>query len=439
MPNPRRHPLGISSLARMLFRKEALEFQAQNWDGKSEPPVDRMHPVLTWGLISIALAALAYLATATIPRKQVVNGILEPNSGLSLVSTPIRGVVAHVNVLDGALVEQGQSLLELSTDVSVGGQINSLKVAESIEQQKLATHREILVRRRQSEERLRYLESRLTALKSQRESIGDERHIADQRVLISEAEWNRNLQLAEGGLITRAIVQQRELELLEAKARRAELKRQSQGLEQEISTISGEIATVGPQLEVELEALNRSIASLDQSKTEASGRASTVLSAPIGGRISFFRGKVGESILPNQSIAIITPKSDLDGDAVRLVATLYAPSRSVGHIKTGQEVAMKLRAFPYQRYGTVKGTVSDVSQVALDVNDLPTIFQRRANEGLMEGESFYKVSVQLDLKANERIQPRAGLTLDAELKERSMKMWEWIFDPLLKARALAKE
>ena len=60
-----------------------------------------------------------------------------------------------------------------------------------------------------------------------------------------------------------------------------------------------------------------------------------------------------------------------DPSAHTLVAALFAPTRTAGFIQPGQEVWLRLAAYPYQKFGLAKGRVLKVSVTPIAPQDLP--------------------------------------------------------------------
>ena len=76
------------------------------------------------------------------------------------------------------------------------------------------------------------------------------------------------------------------------------------------------------------------------------------------------RSLPGRPIAAGSTIAVIVPEGG------RLEAELLAPSRADRLHQPGQEVQLILQAFPYQRFGTVSGTVRTVSSTVLGPNEV---------------------------------------------------------------------
>lgn len=86
---------------------------------------------------------------------------------------------------------------------------------------------------------------------------------------------------------------------------------------------------------------------------------SVILTAPQSGKLSY--GGIiheGQKLSPNQSIFYITiNNTDFFGE-------MLIPQGSMGKVKDGQEVMIKLQRYPYQEYGMLHGTIKYITQNA---------------------------------------------------------------------------
>ena len=113
-----------------------------------------------------------------------------------------------------------------------------------------------------------------------------------------------------------------------------------------------------------------------------------------------------------------------------LRAELFFPTRAFGFVRPGQEVRILYDAFPYQKFGTYRGTIAKVSQSILTGNDAIGPVALR--------EPAYRVTATLerpDIDAYGQkvpLQPDMLLKADVILDRRSLMTW--LLDPLLSAR-----
>jgi membrane fusion protein len=86
-----------------------------------------------------------------------------------------------------------------------------------------------------------------------------------------------------------------------------------------------------------------------------------------------------------------------------------------------------LQAFPYQRFGTVKGRISTISKTVLGPTEI-------AIPGLKVEEPVFRVRVALtrdDIQAYvEGIPLQPGMVLSADIVFDRRSLIRWLFDPL---------
>jgi multidrug efflux pump subunit AcrA (membrane-fusion protein) len=83
---------------------------------------------------------------------------------------------------------------------------------------------------------------------------------------------------------------------------------------------------------------------------------STILTAPVSGKLSY--GGIiheGQELSPNQTMFYITIND------TNFFGEIIIPQGSMGKVKAGQEVMIKLQSYPYQEYGILHGTVKYIT------------------------------------------------------------------------------
>lgn len=102
------------------------------------------------------------------------------------------------------------------------------------------------------------------------------------------------------------------------------------------------------------------IQSLNQCITESdSWIQKYVLDAPFAGRVSF-AGIVqqNQNFLANQEVFVINPgNTDFFGE-------LQIPQNNMGKIRVGEETLVKLRSYPYEQFGMIRGKLTYISDAA---------------------------------------------------------------------------
>jgi membrane fusion protein len=127
--------------------------------------------------------------------------------------------------------------------------------------------------------------------------------------------------------------------------------------------------------------------------------------------------RVGQAANQQQPLMVVMP-----ADATPR-AELYVPTSAAGFLAVGQDVRLAVDAFPYQRFGTVKARVVQISSVAI-----PKV--------TAEGTAVpvYLVTAELSepsVVAFGLRQPLLpGMTLSARIVTERQSLFEWLFEPL---------
>ena len=111
-----------------------------------------------------------------------------------------------------------------------------------------------------------------------------------------------------------------------------------------------------------------------------------------------------------------------------LEAELVVPERLLASVSVGDEVRLRYRAYPYQRYGQYAGRIVRVGSTPLPADVAGTA-----------GETAYAATVAL---TDDRVRDdrgvesalRPGLGVDAEIVVDKRRLYQWLFEPLASRR-----
>jgi membrane fusion protein len=164
-------------------------------------------------------------------------------------------------------------------------------------------------------------------------------------------------------------------------------------------------------------------ASAGQERIERNLQYRASIAAPAAGRVAALLVEVGQTVSPGTTLATIVPV------AAPLEAHLFAPSRAIGFVRPGQEVAVRYLAYPHQKFGSHRATVVAVSRSPLPAADLGFAPPDGSREPL------YRIKVALEAQAvpayGRREPLQAGMQVEADLMLDRRRLVEWIFEPLL--------
>ncbi len=108
----------------------STQIQSNDWSSQTKELIDALPKVWTRGLlyfIAIFTAiALPWAMFSKVDETGTAQGRLEPSGKTFILDAPVAGTVAKINVETGDVVEAGQSLLELESDI-VAAELEQLK------------------------------------------------------------------------------------------------------------------------------------------------------------------------------------------------------------------------------------------------------------------------------------------------------------------------
>jgi membrane fusion protein len=148
--------------------------------------------------------------------------------------------------------------------------------------------------------------------------------------------------------------------------------------------------------------------------------------APQDGVVSGVIAQPGQTVTPAVALASLVPAH------ATLQAHLYAPSSAVGFLHAEQPVLLRYDAFPYQKYGSQRGRIEQVSLAPLSAAEFTGQMPSRTAVG---GEPMYRIAVTLerqDIVAGAQARPLVpGMQLEADVPIERRRLVEWLLAPVL--------
>ena len=149
-------------------------------------------------------------------------------------------------------------------------------------------------------------------------------------------------------------------------------------------------------------------------KKQSEYQTSNTLISPVDGTIQTIAVKtVGGVVTSAQSVIAIIP------DNAELIAEAEVLNKDIGFIFVGQEASLKIDAFSFQKYGTIKGEVIYISPNAIE-ND---------SKGLV-----YPVKIAFNAESfnvnNKNVDIVSGMSGTAEIKLEDRPIIEFFLEPI---------
>ena len=411
-----------------LFREAVLAEQQSQWLGTVLLAPRLSFRLFTGFAVTAAAAMLGFLFFGEYTDRATINGWLVPEHGVVRVFAPMAGTVTELAVSEGQVVARDALLARISTEIRS-------ETAMATRQEvvlRLISRRDSMVVERARRERLfgdqaRGLEARLAGTRAALAQLEAEITLQRRRLEVAERSYARYQGLHGRQLLPAARLDEADEERLDQALQLAGLERGRTSLEQELAELERELARLPLEHETELATIDREISSLEQDIAEAEARREIILTAPVPGIVT------GLQVEPGSGIGAAVPVLSLVPEAAALEADLFAPGRAVGFVREGQPVLLRYAAFPYQKFGFYRGTVTSISRAAVN----PAEFSS-ALAGLTSlydaGEPVYRIRVTLERQTvtayGEALPLQAGLAVEADVLLETRRLIEWVLDPL---------
>ena len=409
-----------------LFRQEAIDFlhQRHSWgEVVSLQPVSST--ILSWSLASLVAFILCFLSIAQYARKETVTGYLTPTFGTAKIFVPQQGFIKELQVKEGQEVAEGDPLLTVVTSqITANGDDVNATVLAVLAQQRDVVERQIAAEERRTASEHDRLASTIKGAEGEIAQLEDQREIQNERLKLSESFVSTGAKLTASGALPAIELKRREQAALEQKQNLVSLDQQITARRTQLTDTRHTLEQLPIVAAERIRVLRNDLSSIEQRVAEVDGRRAYVIKAPTSGRVSTLQATVGQIADPRHMQLEIIP---LDAT---LQAELFFPTRAFGFVRPGQQVRILYDAFPYQKFGTYRGSVTKVSRTILTGNETTGPIALK--------EPAYRVTAALerpDIDAyglKMPLQPDMLLKADVVLEQRSLM--RWLLDPVFSAR-----
>lgn len=141
----------------------------------------------------------------------------------------------------------------------------------------------------------------------------------------------------------------------------------------------------------------------------------TRLTAPVDGVVQQLAiHTVGGVVTPAQALLVVVP----EGSAVEIEA--WIENKDIGFVRQGQEVTVKVDAFPYTKYGYVTGRLATLSSDAVNDEKRGPIYQSRIH---MQASKLKVEDKWMNLSP--------GMAVTVEVKTGQRRLIEYFLSPLI--------
>jgi membrane fusion protein len=407
-----------------LFRREAAEHAANRLTGDVILESVLSFRILAGLVIAIVMALSIFVSTASYARKEAFAGWLVPEGGLIRMQARQGGVLEKLSIREGAKVAAGQRLavVRLSSASNEGDTgrafARELKTeAAATQAQASATLDKLAAEQNDLKPKRAFLAGQLAETRQQ---IG----FQEQQVALAQNDLAGMDKLAGEGYVTRRELDSRRAALLSTEQTLSSLRNSLLTIQQQIADIDARLHQIPADIARANADLASARAQIAEKGTQNDAQSAYVVTASVAGRVLAIPVETGQTLAAGATVAVIAPKG------AHLEAELYAPSRAIGFVKKGEEVRLMYEAFPYEKFGTARGTVTSVSRTILAPSEVSI-------PGLAVSQPVFRVRASLaseDIHAYGQAVPlQPGMLVNADVVFDRRTLLQWLLDPLYAA------
>ena len=372
-----------------------------------ERPMHKAGTIIILSGFSLLIAAIIWACLSEIDVVITSNGSIQPSGSINVVESYVSGTVKEIYVAEGQHVNQGDILIELDTQ-SIDIDVNQLNYQKQI----LEVERSIYEQ----------LQSEKSADEIDISAYGEDIRPFLQTILDTDLSYHNsldNLELEKTNIELNQQIAQLQLEEYRSggtsrqqESQKLTIQQYDNAMEQIELQIndaktqySAQINSRLSEIDSQLEEMNNSLEKYNLSKEYQT------ITAPVSGYVnSVGVNTPGEIVSTAEQLITIVP----DDEPVEMVC--YVKNMDIADIQVGMEAEIKLEAYPYNRYGTVRGIVKYISPSAFTSEQLGSVYL-----------------VKLDVEnSNEAINIFSGLSGTVEIKIGKRTIMDYFMEPIIK-------
>lgn len=407
-----------------LFREQAVEHQTDRLHGEVLVLPSFSHSLITLVIAAWICAAVAWLVTSSYSRQETVSGWLEPPGGVvKIFSESSAGKVRQILVRDGDLVEEGQALIKINGDrtLATGTSLESILLQEYQQQQTLLNQQ---LERSEAIQAIQKtdIEHQVAALDEDHERLLRQVETIQKRQSLSDARVANYRAMNSNGHVSSAELDAMLEQQLSLRSERQSLEREKINRQNQRQQLSSRLSLLPQEYQNEISQIQSKLSDLAFNIAQLSGQRAHIIKAPRAGMVTNLQAKVGQQTNPGIPLMSIVPQG------TNIEAKLLVPVRAAGFLEPGQNIEIRYDAFPYQKFGLYKGTVTAVSDSIILPDELNSV-------PLNIAEPAYLVYATLDSNQvnayGKGFALKSGMTLSADIQLSERSLLEWILEPVL--------
>lgn len=413
-------------MSRQLFRQEAIDAQREKFLG--EATIARPVPFWVFTILAAgsALLLIAVALWGQYQRRERAEGYLALDEGAARVLISDAGRVTELLIKEGdeVVAETPMARISLERTGSLSGASTSEAVTREMEARRTSLEREQEQLKSLGEQQIEQSKRRQKDLEAEIAQIDREMRLVAARARSAKEQADKYKSLGGAQFFSDSAVKQKQDEYTDQEIKLQALRRQKTQVQRDLSAAKLEEPALALRSRSQVDAVSRQISELQEGLANVEARRETVIKAPITGVVTNVAVTRGQSVAQDTTLATVLPKGS------GLHAELLVPTRAIGFVQKGQEVVLRYEAFPFERFGQYRGTITDIGRNVWTPGERIGPLSAR--------EPVYRVDVKLESQnvsaLGQQFPLRPGMLVNADLLLEKRTLLEWIFEPVLQLK-----
>lgn len=394
-----------------LFRPEAAG-DSKRWLGE----LSLAHPLPVLRIVCTVLAILllmaAILGWLALNQYSEAEGELVWAGGTVAVSAPKDAIVSAIAGPEGQHVRKGERLVELRYEnIAIGGDVTEQQRELLLAKRKLLSDELRLNERKLGEAQHRH-RTLIASLSLQRSRQQEGVRLSGKKAMLAADNSRRIDLLAADQLVSQIERNRSETELIQARQAEVEARRGLELTRQLIADESAVLAAARSELETARLQTHREMNEIDMSVSRNSAESGVVLASPIDGIVAARLVEPGQPVKSGASLISVVPA----GTPVQ--AHLRVPATVLAEMDTSVEIPLACDAYPYQKYGWLRGRIQSVSLAPVTGKDEPPMYRLVVTiDSIPDDATGRPVNISAGMRVKARLK-RPSMVIAPEMAQR---------------------
>lgn len=410
----------IQRTGESVVRRITEEPGQRHWSALT--PSRRWSSWIIWSLVGVAGFGIVWASFARIDETIQATGKLEPFGTTKDIKAPLGGVIRSILVRDGQDVTQGQPLLEMDTTAAVSklralqevrGRVEADvllskgQLGSRVDRSRLTANQTSKLKALRDEYNSRIAAARSAVDQARSSVLSAETQLQAKReaLRVREEILNDIQPLVSQGAMARSqfLKERQEVVLLrgEVKSLAANLARARDELTASKDKLDNTIALTRIDFSTRVEESEKQLAELSNQISETSLTLKyQVIRSPVRGVVFDLKPSSPGYVVNSEVPVLKVVPTD------RLVARIFVANSDIGFVQPGQEVQVRVDAFPYNEFGELKGKIVSIGSDVLAPDETYKFFRFPVTVALDNSTLNYK---------GRQLKLRAGMSINANV------------------------